>query len=165
MNEREWLDQVAWNEQGLVMAIAQDAATGRVLMVAWMNHEALAQTARTGQAVYFSRSRQKLWRKGEDSGHTQRVQEIRLDCDGDVILLQVEQTGGIACHTGRQSCMYRQLELVPTPQQPSQNPDSGQAHGQAHGKADSQADSQAGNTFIWRAVDPVLKDPKQIYTG
>jgi phosphoribosyl-AMP cyclohydrolase len=135
MNEREWLDQVAWNEQGLVTAIAQDAVTGRVLMVAWMNHEALAETARTQQAVYFSRSRQKLWRKGEDSGHTQRVQEIRLDCDGDVILLQVEQAGGIACHTGRQSCMYRQLELAPA------------------------------NTFIWRAVDPVLKDPKQIYTG
>ncbi len=91
-------------------AIAQDAETGRVLMVAWMNREALAQTAATGHAVYWSRSRGKLWRKGESSGHQQRVREVRLDCDGDVVLLAVEQKGGIACHTGRESCFYRRLD-------------------------------------------------------
>jgi phosphoribosyl-AMP cyclohydrolase len=104
-----WLDEVRWNADGLVVAIAQDAASGRVLMVAWMNREALAETARGGLAVYWSRSRQKLWRKGEESGHTQRVREIRLDCDGDAVLLQIEQAGGIACHTGRESCMFRRL--------------------------------------------------------
>jgi phosphoribosyl-AMP cyclohydrolase len=136
MND-QWLDQVKWDERGLVTAIAQDANTGRVLMVAWMNREALTQTARTQTAVYFSRSRNKLWRKGEESGHTQRVNEIRLDCDGDVILLQVEQVGGIACHTGRESCMFMRLEPA------AQNPDQG---------------------LLWRAIDPVLKDPKSIYT-
>jgi phosphoribosyl-AMP cyclohydrolase len=123
-----WLDEVRWNADGLVVAIAQDAASGRVLMVAWMNREALAETARGGRAVYWSRSRQRLWRKGEESGHAQHVREIRLDCDGDAVLLQIEQAGGIACHTGRESCMFRRLE---------------------HG--------------AWVEIDPVLKDPGDIY--
>ncbi len=123
-----WLDSVRWNDDGLVTAVAQDAATGDVLMLAWMNREALAETAATGHAVYWSRSRARLWRKGEESGHVQRVREIRLDCDGDAILLAVEQQGAIACHTGRRSCFFRRLD-------------------DAH----------------WREVDPVLKDPGEIY--
>jgi len=123
-----WLDTVNWNSDGLVPAIAQDAATGRILMMAWMNREALAETSRRGEAVYFSRSRNKLWHKGESSGHTQKVREIRLDCDEDVIVLQVEQIGGIACHTGRESCFYRVL-----------------------------------NNGEWQVVEPVLKDPNDIY--
>jgi phosphoribosyl-AMP cyclohydrolase len=103
----DFLADIKWDSDGLVPAIAQDRHTGRILMVAWMNREALTQTVQTGEAVYWSRSRQKLWHKGEESGHTQRVQEIRLDCDADVITLQVEQQGGIACHTGRESCFYR----------------------------------------------------------
>ena len=105
-----YLDEIAWNADGLVPAIAQDCQSGRVLMMAWMNPEALALTAEEGCAVYWSRSRQKLWRKGEQSGHVQRVKEIRLDCDRDVIIMQVEQVGGIACHTGRESCFYLALE-------------------------------------------------------
>jgi len=105
-----WLNKVNWSEEGLVPAIAQDAATGRVLMVAWMDREALKLTRQTNEAVYWSRSRKKLWHKGEESGHFQKVKEIRLDCDGDVILLKVEQLGGIACHTGRESCFYSRLE-------------------------------------------------------
>jgi phosphoribosyl-AMP cyclohydrolase len=104
-----WLAEVCFDTQGLVPVIAQDAATGRVLMMAWANDEALAETATTGQAVYFSRSRGRLWRKGEESGHRQSVGELRLDCDGDVVLLQVSQAGGIACHTGRASCFYSVL--------------------------------------------------------
>lgn len=100
---------VKWNEQGLAPAIAQDYATGRILMMAWMNEESLRATAEEGVAVYWSRSRQKYWRKGESSGHVQQVREIRLDCDADVIVLMVEQVGGIACHTGRTSCFYRVL--------------------------------------------------------
>ena len=103
----DWLDTVKWDAQGLVPAIAQDAASGEILMVAWMNREALEETARTGRGVYWSRSRNKLWRKGEESGHVQKLHELRLDCDADVIVLQVEQLGGIACHTGRESCFYR----------------------------------------------------------
>jgi len=106
----EWFEQLRWNEQGLVPAVAQDAASGRILTVAWMNQEALQQTFATMQAVYWSRSRNRLWRKGEASGHVQRVVEIRLDCDADAILLRVEQAGGIACHTGRASCFFRKLE-------------------------------------------------------
>jgi phosphoribosyl-AMP cyclohydrolase len=106
----EWLDELCWNEQGLVPAIAQDAASGRVLTLAWMNREALAETASSGRAVYWSRSRGKLWRKGEESGHVQKVLELRLDCDADAILLKVEQVGGIACHTGRESCYFRKLD-------------------------------------------------------
>ena len=105
-----WLEEVPWNGDGLIAAVAQDASSGRVLTVAWMNREALKQTAEKGEAVYWSRSRRKLWRKGEQSGHVQKVRELRLDCDADTILLQVEQVGGIACHTGRESCFYRKLE-------------------------------------------------------
>jgi len=123
-----WLDEVRWDAQGLVPAIAQDAATGEVLMFAWMNREALALTAELGHAVYWSRSRGKLWHKGEESGHTQRVIEMRVDCDKDVVLLKIEQIGGIACHTGRRSCFFSRLE-----------------------------------TSGWRDVEPVLKDPKEIY--
>ena len=106
----EWLDEVQWNADGLVPAIAQDAKSGRVLTLAWMNRESLARTAELGEAVYWSRSRGKFWRKGEESGHVQRVLEMRLDCDADVVLLSVEQAGGIACHTGRERCFFRKLE-------------------------------------------------------
>ena len=123
-----WLDAVNWNSDGLVPAIAQDAETGRILMMAWMNRESLQLSAERGEAVYWSRSRNKLWHKGETSGHIQKLHEIRLDCDEDVIVLQVEQLGGIACHTGRESCFYRVLK--------------------------------AGQ---WHTVDPVLKDPSDIY--
>jgi len=105
-----WLNKINWSNEGLVPAIAQDSTTGRVLMVAWMNRESLELSAKTGVAVYWSRSRKKLWKKGEESGHTQRIVEMRLDCDEDVILLQVEQQGGIACHTGRESCFFQKLE-------------------------------------------------------
>ncbi|MCB1908694.1 MAG: phosphoribosyl-AMP cyclohydrolase [Rhodocyclaceae bacterium] len=125
----KWLNEVKWDEQGLVPAIAQDAASGEVLMFAWMNREALERTAESGEAVYWSRSRRKLWFKGEESGHVQRVQEIRIDCDGDVVLLKIEQIGGIACHTGRRSCFFHKLL------------DEGR----------------------WAAVEPVLKNPKDIY--
>ena len=107
---QDWLELVHWNEQGLVNVIAQDAASGRILMVAWMNREALELTADTHVAHYWSRSRNRLWQKGEESGHRQTVRDIRLDCDGDAVLLTVEQTGGVACHTGRESCFYRRLE-------------------------------------------------------
>lgn len=123
-----WLDAVNWNSDGLVPAIAQDASTGRILMMAWMNRESLQLSAERGEAVYWSRSRNTLWHKGETSGHIQKLHEIRLDCDEDVIVLQVEQLGGIACHTGRESCFYRVLK-----------------------------DGQ------WHTVDPVLKDPADIY--
>ena len=106
----DWIRDVSFNEQGLIPAIAQDAGSGDVLMMAWMSAEALEQTARTREAVYYSRSRGKLWHKGESSGHVQKVHEIRMDCDADVILLKVEQLGGIACHTGRHSCFYRRLD-------------------------------------------------------
>lgn len=105
-----WLDKVNWTADGLVPVIAQELSTNAVLMFAWMNHEALRLTVETGQAVYWSRSRNKLWRKGEESGHVQKVHEIRLDCDEDVVLLTVEQVGGIACHTGRHDCFFQKLE-------------------------------------------------------
>ncbi|WP_289102901.1 phosphoribosyl-AMP cyclohydrolase [uncultured Marinobacter sp.] len=105
-----WLDDIKWTDDGLVPAIAQDAGNGDILMMAWMNRESLALTVQEGQAVYWSRSRGKLWRKGESSGHQQVLRDIRLDCDADVILLKVEQKGGIACHTGRRSCFYRTLK-------------------------------------------------------
>ena len=127
--DSRWLDQIIWNEQGLVPAIAQDKSSHEILMVAWMNREALDLTVAEGRAVYWSRSRKKLWRKGEESGHVQRVSEIRLDCDDDVIILKIEQLGGIACHTGRRSCFFKVLK-----------------------------DGQ------WQAVEPVLKDPKAIYS-
>ncbi len=127
--DNHWLDQITWNDQGLVPAIAQDQSSHEILMVAWMNREALSLTAIEGRAVYWSRSRSKLWRKGEESGHIQDVSEIRLDCDNDVIILKVEQRGGIACHTGRRSCFFKILK-----------------------------DS------TWQAVEPVIKDPKAIYS-
>ncbi|OZI55152.1 phosphoribosyl-AMP cyclohydrolase [Bordetella genomosp. 5] len=105
-----WLSDVVFDDNGLIPAIAQDADNGQILMVAWMNADALSETAATGRAVYWSRSRKRLWRKGEESGHQQQVDELRLDCDGDVILLKVRQAGGIACHTGRASCFYRRLD-------------------------------------------------------
>ncbi len=105
-----WLDEVPWNQEGLITAVAQDAASGRILMVAWMNREALQQTAERKEAVYWSRSRKRLWHKGEDSGHVQKVRELRLDCDADAVLLKVEQVAGIACHTGRESCFFRKLD-------------------------------------------------------
>ncbi|UZJ43225.1 phosphoribosyl-AMP cyclohydrolase [Marinimicrobium sp. C6131] len=123
-----WLDQVKWNDDGLVPAIAQDADSGRILMMAWMNRESLALSARENRAVYWSRSRGKLWRKGESSGHVQELKSIELDCDADAIVLKVKQLGGIACHTGRESCFYRTLK-----------------------------DGQ------WQTVEPVLKDPNEIY--
>ena len=106
----DWIEQVKWAGDGLVAAVAQDAASGKVLTLAWMNRTALERTAATGEAHYWSRSRRSLWRKGETSGHAQKVREIRLDCDGDAILLLVEQVGGIACHTGRERCFFRRLE-------------------------------------------------------
>jgi phosphoribosyl-AMP cyclohydrolase len=108
--DKSFLEQVKWTDDGLVPAIAQDSSSGRVLMMAWMNREALLETVEKKQAVYWSRSRGKLWHKGESSGHMQDVKEVRLDCDGDVIVLVVEQQGGIACHTGRESCFYRVYE-------------------------------------------------------
>jgi phosphoribosyl-AMP cyclohydrolase len=107
---KDWLDEVPWNEHGLVAVVTQEATSGKVLTVAWMNREALKRTAEGKEAVYFSRSRDKLWRKGEESGHVQKVREIRIDCDADAVLLQVDQVGGIACHTGHERCFFRKLE-------------------------------------------------------
>jgi phosphoribosyl-AMP cyclohydrolase len=123
-----WLDDIAWNQDGLVPAIAQDTHSGEVLTLAWMNRDALERTSQTLLAHYWSRSRGRLWQKGEQSGHLQRVREIRLDCDNDAVLLLVEQVGGIACHTGRRRCFFQRLE-----------------------------------DGAWRAVEPVIKDPKAIY--
>lgn len=125
---QDWLAEIHWDEHGLVPVIAQEAHSGKVLTLAWMNRAALQETQKSGCATYWSRSRNKLWRKGEESGHSQIVREIRLDCDGDAILLLVEQQGGIACHTGRERCFFHKLE-----------------------------DGE------WRAVEPVLKDPRLIY--
>ena len=105
-----WLDELVFNADGLIPAVAQETGTGKLLMLAWMNREALSETVRSGRAVYWSRSRKRLWRKGEESGHTQLVRQVRLDCDGDVIVLEVEQVGGIACHTGHGRCFFRKLE-------------------------------------------------------
>lgn len=106
----EWSDELKWDANGLLPVITQDAASGRVLTLAWMSREALTNTMASGEAVYWSRSRKRLWHKGEESGHVQKVLEIRIDCDADVVLLRVEQVGGIACHTGRESCFFRRLE-------------------------------------------------------
>ena len=126
--DNQWLNKVNWSESGLVAVVVQDDVSSVVLMMAWMNREALLRTVETGEAVYWSRSRKKLWRKGEQSGHVQKVRDIRLDCDGDTILLKVEQLGGIACHTGRRDCFFQRLD-----------------------------DRQ------WVTVEPVLKDPAEIY--
>ncbi len=141
MDER-WLKEINWTQDGLVPAIAQEAGSGRVLMVAWMNREALKATAETGDAVYWSRSRKRLWHKGEESGHVQKVRSIRLDCDQDVILLEVEQVGGIACHTGRPHCFFRRLEgdewvaTEPVLKDPAEIYGAGaQAHGAGAGAA------------------------------
>lgn len=109
-NDLPWLDALKWDADGLIPAIAQDAGSGRVVMFAWMNRESLQETVQTGNAVYWSRSRCRLWRKGEESGHFQKIRAIRTDCDGDVLLLTVEQVGGIACHTGRESCFFNALQ-------------------------------------------------------
>ena len=107
---QDWLEEIQWTEDGLVPVIAQQHDSGRVVMFAWMNRESLALSVESGFAVYWSRSRQRLWRKGEESGHQQKIIDMQLDCDADVILLKIEQQGGIACHTGRQSCFYRSLQ-------------------------------------------------------
>jgi phosphoribosyl-AMP cyclohydrolase len=107
---KDWIDEVPWNGEGLIPVVAQEISSGRVLTVAWMNRDALRQTVERKEAVYWSRSRKKLWRKGEESGHVQKLVELRLDCDADAVLLKVEQAGGIACHTGRESCFFRKLE-------------------------------------------------------
>ena len=106
----DWLDDIKWDKDGLVPAIAQETGSGKILMMAWMNKESLALTVKESRAIYWSRSRNKLWRKGEESGHVQTLKDIRLDCDNDVVLLEVEQLGGIACHTGRHNCFYKQLQ-------------------------------------------------------
>lgn len=110
MSNNDWLDQVKWNSDGLVPVVTQDAHTKRLLTHAWINREALALTRAEGRAVYWSRSRQKIWRKGEESGNVQRILQILLDCDGDTVCYMVEQVGGVACHTGRESCFYQRLE-------------------------------------------------------
>ena len=110
MSEADWIESVAWNSDGLVPAVAQDAASGEVLMLAWMNRESLRRTVESGEAVYWSRSRKALWRKGETSGHFQRVLEVRMDCDSDAVLLRVESVKGVACHTGRRRCFFNRLE-------------------------------------------------------
>ena len=110
MTQTDWLDRIKWDQNGLIPAIAQEQGSNQILMVAWMNRESLTRTVACGQAVYWSRSRNKLWHKGEESGHFQKVHQIRLDCDDDVLLLQVEQVGGMACHTGRHSCFFHELQ-------------------------------------------------------
>ena len=132
ITKAKWLSRINWNEQELIPVIAQEVGTNDVLMVAWMNREALARTVELGQAVYWSRSRKKLWHKGEESGHFQRVHEIRLDCDEDVLLLKVEQIGDLACHTGRHSCFFQKLDTT-------------------------------SEQLEWSEVDPVLKNPDDIY--
>lgn len=132
MTQTDWLDRIKWDQNGLIPAIAQEQGSNQILMVAWMNRESLTRTVACGQAVYWSRSRNKLWHKGEESGHFQKVHQIRLDCDDDVLLLQVEQVGGMACHTGRHSCFFHELQSN---------------------------DGAMG----WVEVEPVLKNPDNIY--
>ena len=132
MTQTDWLDRIKWDQNGLIPAIAQEQGSNQILMVAWMNRESLTRTVACGQAVYWSRSRNKLWHKGEESGHFQKVHQIRLDCDDDVLLLQVEQVGGMACHTGRHSCFFHELQSN---------------------------DGAMG----WVEVEPVLKNPDDIY--
>ncbi len=128
--DTDWLQQIKWDDRGLIPAIAKDYQTGEILMLAWMNQESLRLSVEESRAIYWSRSRQKLWRKGEESGNVQRLHKLRIDCDADVILLLVEQLGGIACHTGRRSCFYRELNT---------------------------------ETCSWDIVEPVVRDPSEIY--
>ncbi len=128
----QWLEQIKWTNDGLVPAIAQDYQTGELLMMAWMNAESLSLSVQENRAIYWSRSRKSLWRKGESSGNVQQLHEIRLDCDNDVIVLKVKQLGNVACHTGRRSCFYKRLD-------------------------------NTGNGYTWTDVEPVLKDPKEMY--
>ncbi len=137
--DTSWLSEVQWTDEGLVPAIAQDYKSKHILMVAWMNHEALELTVSEQRAIYWSRTRKKLWRKGEESGHIQKLRRIFLDCDADAIILEVEQIGGIACHTGRESCFFREL-------------------------VNASADSRDPNAKkLWKVVAPVKKEPKDIY--
>lgn len=163
-SEAGWLDRIRWDENGLVPAIAQDAVSHRVLMMAWMNREALAETLRTGHAVYWSRSRQRLWRKGEESGNQQRVHEIRTDCDADVILLFIDQVGGVACHTGRESCFFRRLEGGRLGQNAAAA-EAGALSSPAGGAGEVMTPSQAqpASEPVWRDVDPVKVDPEKLY--
>jgi phosphoribosyl-AMP cyclohydrolase len=130
--QSDWLEKIKWDHNGLVPTITQEVGSKQILMVAWMNRESLARTVASGQAVYWSRSRNKLWHKGEESGHFQKVHQIRLDCDDDVLLLQVEQIGGLACHTGRHSCFFNELQVN-------------------------------DGVISWAEVEPVLKNPDDIY--
>lgn len=160
--EAGWLDRIRWDENGLVPAIAQDAASHRVLMMAWMNREALAETLHTGHAVYWSRSRQRLWRKGEASGNQQRVHEIRTDCDADVILLFIDQVGGVACHTGRESCFFRRLEGCRLGQGAVAS-EAGALSSLIGGAGETMAPTQPAAEPVWRDVDPVKVDPEKLY--
>ncbi|MCU7939171.1 MAG: phosphoribosyl-AMP cyclohydrolase [gamma proteobacterium symbiont of Bathyaustriella thionipta] len=132
-NKQTWLDELKWDEQGLIPAIAQDEKTGKVVMFAWMNRESLAMSIDSGRAVYWSRSRAKIWPKGEESGHVQKIKSLRVDCDKDVVLMSIEQIGGIACHTGRESCFYFELT------------------------------KSSDHSKQWQAVEPILKNPDEIY--
>ncbi len=136
MKDKAWLEQIKWTADGLVPAIAQETHSGQVLMMAWMNREALALTVQEQRAIYYSRSRKKLWRKGEESGHVQHLKDLRLDCDNDVILLQVEQVGGIACHTGRHHCFYQQFDKGEWHAVEPVLKSSEQIYGKAHSKDD-----------------------------
>ena len=164
MNNTQWLDEVKFNEQGLIPAIAQHHQTGRILMVAWMNREALSLTAEKNQAVYFSRSRSKLWHKGEESGHFQTVHEIRLDCDADVIVLQIEQHGGIACHTGRESCFYRKLTSNGWEIVDAQLKDPNQIYGEksvnAHTQAMNASNAQAEQVDVLSYLGQMMAERK-----
>ena len=156
-----WIETIKWDANGLVPAIAQEQGTGDVLMFAWMNREALQQTAGLGRAVYFSRSRGKLWFKGEESGHVQIVHSIRMDCDSDVLLLEVTQTGhepGIACHTGRHSCFFNKLEAVENAEQMTSQDEKNPANSVKSDEIPAET-----TNFKWKITHPVLKDPQSIY--
>jgi phosphoribosyl-AMP cyclohydrolase len=160
-----WIETIKWDANGLVPAIAQERGSGDVLMFAWMNREALLQTAVLGRAVYFSRSRGKLWFKGEESGHVQTVHSIRMDCDSDVLLLEVTQTGhepGIACHTGRHSCFFNKLEAVDDAVLAS-NAALDNASENSVPPPNSPENTAKSANFEWKITHPVLKDPQSIY--
>ncbi|MCN4144257.1 MAG: phosphoribosyl-AMP cyclohydrolase [Thiohalomonas sp.] len=139
MTKQNWLDELKWDDQGLIPAIAQDEKNSKVVMFAWMNRESLAMSVDSGRAVYWSRSRAKIWPKGEESGHVQKIKSLRVDCDKDVVLMSIEQIGGIACHTGRESCFYFELT-------------------DGTNLADGSDDQKQ-----WQAVEPVIKNPDEIY--